>query len=63
MEKTPKKYKRKPRGKFIMTQAPVTAKIKVRLNDRTTVTIHRLSALKVWQVKYPDAYVIDSKVA
>lgn len=48
---------------MVMTQGPTKAKIKVRLDERTTVTIQHISALKLWQVKYPDAKVIETKVA
>jgi len=52
-----------PKKDLILKQGPTTAKIKVRLDDRTTVTIRHISALKLWQVKYPNAYVIDPKAA
>lgn len=57
-----KKYKRVPKNKLVLTQAPTKAKIKVRLDARTTITIHHMSALKLWKVKYPNAEVIE-KVA
>ncbi len=63
MNKTKKKYPRIAKKNFIMTQRPTTAKIKVRLDDRTTVTIHHISALKFWKTKYPNAHVMESKVA
>ncbi|MEO7871474.1 MAG: hypothetical protein ABIT08_02665 [Bacteroidia bacterium] len=63
MNKNKKKYPRISKSNMVMTQGPTTAKIKVRLDERTTVTIHHISALKVWKQKYPDAQVIDSKVA
>ena len=43
----------------VMTQGPTKAKIKVRLDERTTITIPHMSALKLWTVKYPNAVVIE----
>jgi hypothetical protein len=63
MAQMKKKYPRIAKSNMILTQGPTTAKIKVRLDERTTVTIHHISALKLWQVKYPDAKVIDPKAA
>lgn len=63
MSKENKKRKRITKSNVILKQPSVTAKIKVRLDERTTVTIHSMSALKLWKVKYPGAHVIDTKVA
>lgn len=43
----------------ILKQGPTRAKIKVRLDNRTFVTIHEMSALALWKVKYPDATVVS----
>ncbi len=45
--------------KIILTQAPTKAKIKVRLDERTTITIPHMKALKLWKVKFPNAVVIE----
>ncbi len=45
--------------KIILTQAPTKAKIKVRLDERTTITIPHMKALKLWTVKFPNAKVIE----
>jgi hypothetical protein len=63
MAEIKKKYPRISKSNMILTQGPTTAKIKVRLNERTTITIHHISALKLWQVKYPNAKVIETKAA
>ena len=63
MSQIKKKYPRISKANMVMTQGPTKAKIKVRLDERTTVTIQHISALKLWQVKYPDAKVIETKVA
>ncbi len=63
MKQSKVKYPRIPKKEFILKQGPTTAKIKVRLDERTTVTIRHISALKLWQVRYPNAYVIDPKAA
>jgi len=41
-----------------MTQAPTKAKIRVRLDERTVITLPHISALKLWKVKYPDAEIV-----
>ena len=43
----------------ILTQGPTTAKIRVRLDSRTIITIHEMAALAVWLLRYPDAKVIS----
>jgi hypothetical protein len=43
----------------ILKQRPTTAKIKVQLDSRTCVTIHDISALALWLVRYPEAKVIS----
>ncbi|GEM_PF-1047636 len=66
MKKDIKKKKRQrsvPREKQILTQGPTTAKLKARLDDRTVVTLHHISALKLWKAKYPKAYIIDNEAA
>jgi len=52
--------KRSPRLKrnIVLTQAKTKAKIRVRLNANTIITIPSMSAFKVWKEKYPDAQVI-----
>lgn len=42
----------------VLTQRPTTAKIKVRLDARTIITIPHISALKLWKIRYPNAEVI-----
>jgi hypothetical protein len=44
---------------IVLTQPPTKAKIRVRLDDRTVITIPSMSALKLWKVKYPNAEVIS----
>jgi hypothetical protein len=57
-------FKNKKRTQFkrvtepILKQGPTTATIRVQLDSRTRVTIHEMSALALWQVRYPDAKVI-----
>ena len=63
MSQYKKKYPRISKSNLILTQGPTTAKIKVRLDERTTVTIHDISALKLWKVKYPDAQIVEPKAA
>jgi hypothetical protein len=58
MSKSKKTPRRKPRKNFIMTQAPTKAKIRVRLDERTVITLPHISALKLWKVKYPDAEIV-----
>lgn len=41
-----------------MTQATTKAKIKVRLDERTIITLPHISALKMWKDRYPDAEVL-----
>ena len=43
----------------IMKQAATTAKIKIRLDNRTIITIKDKSAFKLWKVKYPNAEIVD----
>jgi hypothetical protein len=45
---------------LILKQATPKAKIKVRLNATTTITLPDISALQLWLVKYPDAKVVDN---
>ena len=42
----------------ILKQAPTTAKIKVQLDSRTVITIHDMSALAAWLIRYPNAKVL-----
>jgi len=50
-----------PRKKaLILKQAPTKAKIKVRLNATTTITLPDISALQLWLVRYPNAKVVDN---
>ena len=63
MNKKKKKYPRISKSNFVLTQGPTKAKIRLHLDERTTVTIPHISALALWKAKYPDAYVIESKVA
>jgi len=42
----------------ILKQAPTTATIKVRLDSRTVITIHDMSAFAIWLIRYPDAKII-----
>lgn len=58
MTKSKKTPRRKARKNFIMTQAPTKAKIRVRLDERTVITLPHISALKLWKVKYPDAEIV-----
>lgn len=53
-----KRNSRAVRKNLVLTQQPTKAKIRVRLNANTIITIPNISALKVWQEKYPDAKVI-----
>jgi len=34
-------------------------RIKVRLDEKTTVMLNRLSSLKIWKVRYPLARIIN----
>ena len=63
MSRNKKKPKRIAKSNMILKQGPTTAKIKLQLDERTTVTVHHLSALKIWKVKYPDAKVIENRDA
>ena len=47
----------------IMTQGPTKAKIRVRLDERTIITIPNMSALALWTAKYPNAVVINNEAA
>ena len=58
MTKSKKKYPRISKSNMILTQGPTKAKIKVRLDERTIITLPHISALKLWKVKYPDAEVL-----
>jgi len=57
------KYKKREASKRVLNpvlkQGPTSAKIKVQLDARTRITIHEISALAQWLVKYPDAKVIE----
>jgi hypothetical protein len=55
-KKEPHVRVRKP----VLKQAVTSAKIRVRLDHRTFVTIHDMSALKLWKVRYPDATVVST---
>jgi hypothetical protein len=44
----------------IMKQAPTKAKIKVRLDSRTIITLPDMSAFKMWKEKYPGAVILSS---
>jgi hypothetical protein len=54
-KKDPYKRVRNP----IMKQAATKAKIKVRLDSRTIITLPDMSALKLWKERYPLATVIS----
>jgi hypothetical protein len=45
--------------KPILKQAATTAKIRVRLNSRTVITIQSMSAFQQWKDRYPEAVVIS----
>ncbi len=45
--------------KKVAPRADDTSLIKVRLDERTTITIRRMDALKSWKEKYPGAKVIS----
>ena len=47
----------------VMTQGPTKAKIKVRLDERTVITIPHISALQIWLPKYPGAVVLNPEAA
>lgn len=36
-----------------------TQRIKVKLDEKTTVMLNRLSSLKIWKVRYPFAKIIN----
>ncbi len=40
------------------TAAPQAQRIKVKLDERTTVMINRASSLKIWKERYPFAKII-----
>ena len=42
--------------KIILDNRP---KIKIRLDNKTTVTVRSTYALKSWQERYPEAIIID----
>lgn len=42
----------------ILKQGPTTATINVQLDARTRITIHDMSVLPNWLIKYPNAKVI-----
>jgi hypothetical protein len=56
-KKAPKRRVRNP----ILKQGPTTAKIKVRLDPRTFITIKEMSALAFWKTKYPDATIVSNE--
>jgi hypothetical protein len=56
-KKDPYKRVRNP----ILKQAATKAKIKVRLDSRTIITLPDMSALKLWKEKYPNATVISNQ--
>jgi hypothetical protein len=35
-------------------------KIKIQLDDRTTVTVRNMHAFKFWQERYPEAKLLDN---
>lgn len=37
----------------------VTQRIKVKLDEKTTVLLNRMSSLKVWKIRYPFAKIIN----
>ena len=43
----------------ILKQAATTAKIKVRIDTRTVITIKDMSAFKLWKEKYPAAVIVE----
>lgn len=44
----------------IMKQAATKAKIKVRLDARTVVTLPDMSAFKMWKEKFPGAIILST---
>jgi predicted ATP-dependent Lon-type protease len=56
-----KKYPRVKKSDLVLKQGPTVAKINVRLDERTVISIKHISALELWKVKYPAAHVIESK--
>ena len=46
--------------KPILKQGVETAKIKVRLDSRTIITIQDMAVFKQWKDRYPNAEVISS---
>lgn len=54
-----KRSHRAVKKNLVLTQQPTKAKIRVRLNANTIITIPTMSALKAWIDKYPDAKVIS----
>jgi hypothetical protein len=45
--------------KPILKQATTTAKIRVRLDNRTVITIQSMAAFQQWKDRYPNAVVIS----
>ena len=43
-----------------ISKTSVKKPIKVRLDYRTIITLSRMSALKAWLIRYPDAQVLPS---
>ena len=54
-----KNHYKKPTA-AIPTRLNEKAKIKVRLDSRTIVTIQDIAALQAWLIRYPDARVMES---
>jgi hypothetical protein len=52
--KKPKLHKSEP-----ALRASIPQRIKVKLDYKTTIIIHRLSSLKIWKKRYPDAQVVN----
>jgi len=43
----------------IATQETAQNRIKVRLDSRTNIVISKMSSLRIWKQRYPDAKVIS----
>ena len=58
-----KKTQWRTRKKPVLTQAPTKARIKVRLDSKTIITVADMSAFRLWAQKYPNAEVVSSEAA
>jgi len=46
------------KSKITMSANKTKARLKVKLDARTTIILHGMNMLKIWRQRYPDAQII-----